>query len=98
MHCWDGDSQRKMRVNDYSSGYYCSFPSMVNLKALEQEFSKLTQTTYGLKGSSFKGSEQQAPCKTKSQYAQDQLQKTPEAGFCLSTQKYSKIRLYISLY
>jgi len=34
MHSWDGDSQRKMRVDDYGSGY-CSSPSMVkfNLKA-----------------------------------------------------------------
>lgn len=97
MHCWDGDSQRKMKASDYSSGY-CSFPSMLNLKALEQEFSKLTQTTCGLRESSFKASEQQAPCKTKRQYAQYQLKKNPEVGFCLSTQKYTKICLHTPLY
>lgn len=60
MHCWDGDSQRKIRVSDYSSGY-CTFPSTLNLKAFEQEFSKLTQTTCGRRESSLKASEQQAP-------------------------------------
>lgn len=85
-HCWDGASQRKIRVSDYSSGY-CSFPSTLNLKAFEQDFSKLAQTTCGLRELSLKSSEQQAPCKTKKQYAQDQLQKSPEVGFCLSTQK-----------
>lgn len=64
MHCWDGDSQRKMRVGDYNSGY-CSFPSMLNLKALEQEFPKLTQSTCGLKESSLKASGKQAPCRKK---------------------------------